>query len=193
MKSILMSVLLIAFVSTVSFGATHSYFNKSVSLTGITFSSGSVDLQITQVCTNQWFDNTVTAATFNNVYDGCKFNFGSGWYPGEESSQTLYLKNTSTDNVSLNTTVQLANYSQVNGLGNAMELHIWWNGDATGTGWHPLSYYASNPVELVNIAQGQAPYFTFDMKMVNNAGNSYENGNVSFDLYFDGTQQVPLP
>ncbi len=187
MKSILMSVLLIAFVSTISIGATHSYLNKSVSLTGVSFSSGNVDLQISQVCQNGWFDNTVSAATFNNVYAGCQFNFGSGWYPGEESSQTVYLKNTSTDNVTLNTTVQLANFSQVNGLGNAMWLQIWWNGNGTGTGWHPLSYY-ENPIELMNIAPGSAPYFTFNMEMASNAGNSYENGNVSFDLYFNGTQ-----
>ena len=186
MKSILMSVLIIAFVSTISFGATHSLLNKSVSLTGVTFSSGNVDLQISQVCQNAWYDNTVSTATFNNVY--CPFDFGSGWYPGEQNSQTVYLKNTSTDNVTLNTTVQLTNYSQVNGLGNAMQLQIWWNGNATGTGWHPLSYYANNAVDLINIAPGQAPYFTFNMKMDSSAGNSYENGSVSFDLYFDGTQ-----
>lgn len=192
MKKILMSLLTSAFVAVVAVGATHAYFSDSVSLTGITFSSGTADLQISQVCQHEWFDNTVSQQAFNyngTLYQGCQFNFAAGsWYPGKDMSQALYLRNNSTDNIPLATTVQLKNYTQTNGLGNVMSMKIWWNGNATGTDWHSLSYYVSHPQALTTLNPGQALGFTVEMKMDPNAGNSYQNGTVNFDFYFDGVQ-----
>lgn len=143
-------------------------------------------------CRYPRFVSTVSQQGFNyngTLYQGCQFNFGAtDWYPGKEVQQALYLRNNSTEAISLVTTVQLKNYSQTNGLGNVMSMKIWWYGNATGTDWHPLSYYVSNPRALTTLTQGQATGYNIEMKMDPNAGNSYQGGTVNFDFYFDGTQ-----
>ncbi len=204
MKRIAMSLAIIAFCATVAVSATSAYFSDNTSnLTGITFSTGNADLKITQVCSHQWFDGTVALSTFNAVYDGCQFNMNkSAWYPGKTDSAALYIGNFSTSNIGLDPTIQLTNYSQtVSGLQNVMYLKIWWYGDATGTDWHPLSYYlnspralpqlpapSSQPVNQTTGAGASTKGLNFEMKMDQNASNAYQNGSANFDIHFDASQ-----
>lgn len=205
MKRIAISLLTIAFVSLMVTGATRSYFSDNTSnLTGITFSTGNADLRITQICSHEWYDGTVTLTNFNSVYTGCQFNMNpQNWYPGEEvDGNALYLGNFSSSNIALTPTIQITNYSQnVSGLNNEMYMKIWWYGSATGTNWLPLSYFETHAVTLPNVpAPSSQPVnqvtgatagkvgLNFDFKMDPNAGNQYQNANATFNFHFNAVQ-----
>ncbi|HEX5448337.1 MAG TPA: hypothetical protein VFW90_04020, partial [Candidatus Saccharimonadales bacterium] len=202
---IAMSLSVIAFVAVVVTGATRAYFSDNTSnLTGITFSTGNADLRLSQVCGHSWFDGNVSLQTFNNVYSGCQFNINNeNWYPGEEvDGNALYLGNFSASNIALAPTIRLTNYSQTKGgLNSVMEMKIWWYGSATGTNWHPLSYYQSHSVSLPHVpAPSAQPVnqttgenagklgLNFEFRMSPSAGNQYENGTATFDFHFDAAQ-----
>lgn len=201
MKKIAMSLATIAFVALLATGATRALFSDNTSnLTGITFSTGNADLRITQVCSHQWYDGSVTLNDFNSVYAGCQFNLNNGaWYPGKTVSQVIYLGNFSTADIALHPTVQLTNYSEtVGGLQNVMSMKIWWNGNAVGTDWHSLNYFRTHAVSLPDIAHPSATPpsganggvlgLTIQVQMDPSAGNGYQNGNVNFDFHFNAEQ-----
>lgn len=200
MKRIMLSLMTIAVVATLAVGATSSYYSDSVDLTGVTFSTGDANLKISQGCMHLWYDETVSLATFNQVYDGCKFNLNSEpWYPGLQKDNILYLGNFSTSHIALRPTLQLLNYTEdVAGLQDVMQMKIWWNGNGTGTDWHSLRYYKDGTVTLPDIAYPtvQPPSYgnggvlglTVQVKMDPTAGNEYQNGTVNFDFHFNGDQ-----
>lgn len=195
MKRIASSLAIIAVVALFATVATRSLFSDTASLKGITFSTGNASLQLSQVCQHQWFSGNVTLNQFNyngTLYAGCQFNFDtSSWYPGKTQTNALYLGNFSTADIALSPTLQLKDIDQSTpGLDNQLMMQVWWYGSATGTGMHPLSYYANNPVTLPTIQQNGHLGLNVVIEMNPSAGNQYANQNISFNFYFDATQAV---
>ncbi|HET9722082.1 MAG TPA: hypothetical protein VFP32_03605 [Candidatus Saccharimonadales bacterium] len=195
MKRIAMSLATIALVALVATSATRAYFSdNSSSLSGITFSTGNADLQLSQVCQHLWYDNDVSIDTFNNVYAGCQFNLNTGnWYPGQQVHNAMYLGNFSTANIALSPSLQLTHLSGDTGLQNVMQMQIWWYGSATGTGWHNLDYYSDNAVSLPNVPAPSNGHpgtlgLNIETKMSPNADNSYAGKTMSFDFHFNAVQ-----
>ncbi len=191
MKKIAASLAMIAAVALFATAATTSYLSSNATLTGITFSTGNANLELSPICQGTWHNNTVSLYTFNyDVANGCQFNFNtSNWYPGKTQTDSLYLGNFSTSDIALNPTLMVNGLKQsIGGLNDVLWMRVYWSGNVVGTGMHPLSYYENNAVDLPQVAHNGKVGLNFTIEMDPAATNVYENQNVSFNLYFDAAQ-----
>jgi hypothetical protein len=194
MKKILLSLAIIAVVSTASVGATKAYFSDSVYLTGITMSTGNADLKLTQIIMHQWFDGPVSYTGDWKTYASGLWS-GPQWYPGLAIDDGFYIGNWSASHIGLTPTLSLVNYSQSKGgMDNAFELRVY--GTGFDSGYQTINWWLTHPLSLPNIAWEETGAYgthgtyagTMSMRMVTGADNSVNNGNMGFDLHFDAVQ-----
>ncbi len=214
MRRILFSLLMIVAAVAMIAGATKAYFNDTAEMTEVTFSTGSADLQMTQVNMQNWFAQNATA----NDLD---VHFGTNLYPGYTGTWghpdgVIYLGNFSTSPIGLVVTASLTNYNDTNNLGDVAQLAMAWGGNCdnmgTGTGFHTLNWWRSNPTVLFSYVSGSAnssecgfiPYnptatpanpgsaaksVAFLLKIPSSADNSIQGSTASFTIHFDAEQQ----
>jgi len=196
-------------VSTVV-GATIAYFTDDADMTGVTFSSGNADLQMTQKSMGTWFAEDATAAQLG-------VNFPQDIYPGYSGSWgnpdgVIYLGNFSDSPIDLVVKASIANLVADKGIEDIAELAMAWGGDCdnagNGTGFHKLSWWETNSPTLFSYIAGSADPATcgllpndhsggfggyaksvkFYLRIPASAGNEIADANVSFDIHFDAEQ-----
>lgn len=200
MKKILLSLITILAVAGIVVGATQAQFDDSANMTGITFSTGNADLQMTQMIMHNWYPGDATAAELG-------VTFPTNLYPGFENTWnnragTIYLGNFSKSAIGLNVHAKINNYSEtIAGLRDVLYLKMAWSGDDTGTGWHTLSWWTTNSAPLFAGVLpndhsggygGYAKFVAFEMKMDSAADDGFMNGDIGFNIHFDAIQ-APLP
>ncbi len=210
MRRILFSLIIVLLSTVVVAGATKSYFADAAEVTGVTFSSGNADLQLTQVNMQQWYSGNATSADL-------AVNFPQKIYPGYQGSWNkpdgvIYLGNFSTAPINLVVNGSLTNYSETspNGgnVGNTVQLAMAWGGtcdpNGVGTGFHPLNWWRTNSVTLFtgstsgcgyipndhsNGYGGYARSLAFYLYVPPTAGNEIAGANASFNIHFNAVQQ----
>ncbi|MCL4390478.1 MAG: hypothetical protein M1484_00320 [Patescibacteria group bacterium] len=198
MKRILLSLVMILAAATMVAGATRAYYTDSVTLSGITFSTGNADLKLTQIITHQWWDGTVSYTTPADsgwtTYASGQFS-ETNWYPGQTVTDGFYVGNFSTAQIGLTPTVSLTGYSQsVGGMDNVFLMRI--HGTGYDSGWQTINWWRNNSFTMPNIAwvAGTPPnpngsYSGYiDVQMDPSAGNSYQSAAMSFNLLFNAAQ-----
>ena len=210
-KKILVSLGVIAFVAAIVIGGTIAYFSDTEK-SHITFTSGTVDLQLSK-------DN---GASWHN---GLSFNLPNNWAPGDTYSIYVWTKNVGRSGLK-NLFVTGSGLTGYGPLSDVIEITDVAYTDTIG--WvHPAggTYYATTfgdntlPFTLRELAKGtsndnnmkfcwgdcvtQGDYlpanggrvqkFYIEFTFNKDAGNVYQNRTVGFDLLFKGTDEPMTP
>ncbi len=211
MKKILLSILTIGLVASIAFGATRAFFSDTAT-NAITFTSGTVNLVLSQDNGSSWHNNL-------------SFNLPNDWAPGDIYSIEVWSKNVGRSGLKN----LFVSGGSLGGEGAFSDvIHITDVAYTDTVGWvHPAggTYYGTvfgneaQPFTLRELASGlvdekkmnfcwgdcetQGDYlpaesgriqkfyieFTFDQ----NASNWYQGKSVSFDLVFKGTDEPMTP
>ncbi len=180
-KKILISISIIGIVAAIGIGGTWAYFSNSAVSQGNTFSAGNADLKIRNNPAQPWADSYGGAAWTN-------------LYPGWSDSYNVYLKNDSASPITLRVRPEIKVTSYTNGhLWDEVLMEISW-----GDGSHKLGPWSirawttpdDNPWLEPVLAQGKdtGPW-VIKFSIPSTAGNNIANGNITFDLNFNGVQQ----
>jgi len=210
LKKIFLSLATISLVVLGAVGATYAYFKDSAEVTGVTFSTGNADLQMTQVNMHSWYQGDASAADLG-------ISFPNDLYPGYQGSWgapdgAMYLGNFSDSPIDLTVKAKVTNLAATNNLENVAQLAIAWGGDCDnaglGTGFHTLNWWANHSADLFTYVSGSADPTTcgflpndhtggyqgyskalkFYLKIPTSAGNEIANSNTSFNIHFDAEQ-----
>jgi hypothetical protein len=193
MKKILLSLLTIALVSTVAFGATKAYFTSEVTQNNVTFASGTLVMTDTS-------DGWMLPVTFTNLK------------PGDTIRKWVRLHNAGTLDIG-QLTVQAANVSDTNGLlGQVLVSVIGFDNNppfasnayftpSWGTGGQPVNYMTTaqdilSPSAVIwspgvtpsTITPGQDDLIVLDFTVPTTLGNGYQGVTATFDLLFHAEQ-----
>ncbi|MDO8340977.1 MAG: TasA family protein [Candidatus Woesebacteria bacterium] len=215
MKKILLSLAMIAVVSSTAVGATKAYFSDDGTSFNNTFSSGTLDLKLAD-SDEGWSDNV--SGTWNSP---------ANWKPGDEVRQTIRLYNTGS------TPADIV-YAYWNNLrdpaGLANKVQITWIEDSTWPGVGDISAFVTaydaepkdGKLSLAELISGRdryassttpapfqakfyadqnmsfahpvVPYnggpfdITIGYKFMEDAGNEYQGASLIFDLTFRAAQ-----
>lgn len=201
-----MSLVVISLMASMTIGATRAYFDDQSEMTGVTFSTGNADLQMTQVFMHNWYPGDATATQLS-------VSFPTNLYPGYQGSWghpdgVIYLGNFSSSPVNLVVNASLTNYSDTNNLGDVVQLAMAWGGTCdpggVGTSFHTLNWWRTNPTTLFTGADpscgfipndhsdgygGYSRAVKFYLMVPSSAGNSIAGSTTSFNIHFDAVQQ----
>jgi predicted ribosomally synthesized peptide with SipW-like signal peptide len=216
MKKILLSLLTIALVSTVAFGATRAYFSDTQSSVNNTFTAGTLDLQLANA--NGGWSNDVSST----------WSSPANWAPGDTVTSSIYLRN-------VGSIPAMAVYAYWNNLidpsGMSNYIQVTWLSDSTDITTNNIAAfvtYYDNPLhggnndgklELSELVHGvgsvktpppfQARFYadaletyvtpvlpanggTFEIRMgykfMETAGNDLQGKSASFDLTLQAAQ-----
>ncbi len=167
MKKIIISLSVIAVVATVIIGATGAYFNTSVTSTGNTFQTASLNIDIT----NTAFEKRVLD--------------GRGMYPGAFVQSAVTINNTGT--AGFNPDLVLTNG---NGNPDKLWFEVWTNGKLWYSNWLNQfpGYNQSTRVTLDKVNPGQSVNVAFRLILDESADNSLMGANYSVDMNVVGRQ-----
>ncbi|CAN5132661.1 hypothetical protein BH11PAT1_BH11PAT1_6720 [soil metagenome] len=181
---LILSIFLIIAVSSTAFASTRAVLSDQVTLTANTFSTGTVDLQIT---TGSGTDYAETHAGFSGTL-----------LPGQTTSKFVKLRNNGSG-VDLAIAAQAANVSGLSGDNVTIAFTPWSSSTVSGhietgasTTTHTLAEWLAAPGSLgnPNLTSGSIQYYKMDVTIHNSVTTS---GNTNFDFIFTGTQVVPAP
>lgn len=186
-KKLIVSLLIITSVGATSVYATKALLSDPVTLTANTFSTGTVDLQIT---------------VGSDAYADSHTGFTDTVFPGQTKSKFFKLKNNASG-IPLTIAAQAANTSGLPGDKVTVAFTPWTTSTTGGhaetgavTTSHTLAEWLANPAELGipnipsttgNTGQDYRMDVSIDPS-INTSG-----GNTSFDFVFTGTQVNPTP
>lgn len=179
-----LSLFLIVAVSTTAFASTRALLSDQVTLTANTFSTGTVDLQITTGSGTDYADTHV--------------GFTGALLPGQTITKFVKLKNNSTD-VDLSIAAQAANVTGISGDNVSVSFTPWTTSTVGGhmeTGasvtTHTLNEWLASPANLgvPDIDNGSTQYYRMDVTI---DGSVTSSSSTSFDYVFTGTQVNPTP
>jgi len=195
-------------------GATGALYSDDAEITGLTFSTGNADLQMTQVTMGHWYSDDASAAELN-------VTFPDDLYPGYEGSWgspdgAIYLGNWSNSPINLAVSATVTSYTEdVAVLDDTIQMAMAWGGDCdnmgVGTGFHTLSWWQTHSHDLFTYVSGSADPVTcgfipndhsggyggyskalkFFLKVPSSAGNEIADGTASFNIHFDAIQIAP--
>ena len=185
-KKLILSLFIITAVGATAIYSTRALLSDSVTLTTNTFSTGTVDLQISKNATTNYADTL--SGLFTNVQD----------LPGQTQTQYFYLKNNGSG-VDLSIAAQSANIS-VNGGVLSSNVNVTFTPvDSSNTqiaGSTPVSHtladWLTTPTLLgtPNVPSGGRQKYKMDVTLDSGVTSS---GTFSFDFTFTGTQVNPTP
>jgi len=161
-------------------------FSSTATVSGVTFSTGNANLQV-------W-----NGATWVSDYNPGNFLF-QNMFPSYAGSQTFYLKNNSTSNITLGINAKIRNGAaeDPSGSWNVLKDVVqvsFFDVDmaASATGWASLSYWNTTGANFLTagISKGAQRQYRVDVRVVGSAGNEISNKSLA-DMKFDftGTQQ----
>ncbi len=199
-----MSLALIVLVSFTTVGATRAYFSDSVTLTGVTVATGDANIKINNLGSSGWIDaltldyQTQWATRWDAggwYRDYFTLENPIKWYPGLERGDGFYLGNFSSSRIGLDPVLSLTNYSETKtGMNSAFLLRV--TGGGADSGYQTLAWWQGHTFALPTIAWCAAPAWNtcgtmgveMSLKMDTSAGNSLEDGSMSFDLGVNAAQ-----
>ncbi len=174
---ILLSLLLIVIAGTIAYAASRAAFSAQVTLAANTFSTGTVDLQISK--------STSSAPT--SFTDVSIAGFTGTILPGQTVSESVWLKNTSTG-VDFAIAAQAASVSGQISPSDVMIGFTPVDPSATISGTtvtHTLADWNSVESLGTTIASGAKQRYRMDVTLSSSVTTS---GSVGFDFIFTGTQ-----
>lgn len=173
------SLFLIVVVSTTAFASTRALLSDEVTLTANTFSTGTVDLQIT----------TGTGSDYAETHAG----FSGTLLPGQTTNKFVKLRNNGSG-VAMTIAAQAANLAGIPGNKVVVSFTPWTSGSLSGhiedgaiTTTHTLTEWATTPTDLGNptLGSGNIQYYKMDVTIDPSVTTS---GSTNFDFVFTGTQ-----
>jgi len=185
MKNIVKSLLIVVAVAAIAGGATWAYWTGSATLTGSTFSAGSLDLKI----------DSDSRSDFANFVD--TFAAPSGYldklYPGATGSQIIDIKNVGT--IDGSTTIK---FDVVDGtwsrLGDYLNFTVSYdpndNNNFTVVTSGPLTAWNHNTYQLGQLLAGKIGQVKIDWSVSTAAGNDVQNTSIKIDTTFGINQAV---
>lgn len=190
MKKIYLSILTIVTALALVSGATFALFSNKATSGPNTFATGNADLKIAidtdkDGVKSAW-DDSVTPA------------FPERWtnlYPGWEDSYWIYLKNDSSSPIILEVlpTVDITSYD-IAALWDEVFMEITWLDGSHSTNKFSLRAWRENTSLYLEptLAQGaETGPWVVNFSIPTTAGNEIKDGNIVFDLIFDGQQVTP--
>lgn len=194
MKKILLSLAMIAMVSAVAVGATKAYFTSEATISGETFSSGTVTLNITGDDTYQNGSNrTVVQDHFDNLKPGDTMRqwitlHNSGSLPIDYLTVD---KGTPTDPNGLLSQIIVSTSCGLSGTDPAFFTDDWGTKPTIST-WFSNSNILDNPTfyrpAADKIDAGQDYVCVMDFTLPTTVGNLYQEATASFDMTFTAEQ-----
>lgn len=150
MNKILISLLTIALVSVVAVGATRAYFTDTATSTGNTFTSGTLDLKLSDA--NEGWSDGVTST----------WSSPANWAPGQEVKTSIYLRNTGT----IPAMAVYANWNNLQGNTEmAKFIEVTWLSDSTGINTNSITPFVTvydtngdTKLSLYELVNGLAHY-----------------------------------
>lgn len=172
MKKIIISLAIIGVVSAAVIGGTYAYFSRSVTVTGNTFSAGTMTMKL-----NNLEDDTVgPALVVSNLYPGAFVQSAAMITAGD---------------IALNPEIKLAGASNIKGIADYLYLEVWTDGKL----WYrdhvtnfPGYSGVTKKVVLDTIAAGESEYVAFRVFMLETAPNSVQEGKYSVNVVITGHQ-----
>lgn len=200
MKKIVLSLGMIALVATVAVGATRALFSDTATVSGSTFSTGTMDLRIDSNPSPDYYDwsNGFSGVSFNNLYPGYPTNPGSG--EGKEHNwQVIDIMNVG--NLDGNATIQLNRTSDWNPLASNLTFTIYYDGGHTGA-FVPTGIsgtldaftgtYTLGPITGTDVGGGKTASVKIVWTVPASAGNDIQGKSVTIDAVF-GLEQTVTP
>lgn len=188
MKNIFKSLFLIIAVVAVTGGATYSYFSDTATVSGSTFSAGTLDIKVDanpSSSVQQWEDSFAVPSDYfvKDLYPGFPTN-------GEQNWQIIDLKNVGTING--NATIKLNRTSAWNELASQLTFTVLYDEGNNGTfvstgvsgvldaftGTYTIGALDANSITSVKIV----------WTLPTSAGNNVQGDSVTFDAVFGLTQ-----
>jgi predicted ribosomally synthesized peptide with SipW-like signal peptide len=194
MKNIIKSLVVVAAVAAVASGASYAYFTAQANVTGMTFSTGTMNLSKYPDASDQW----MTKVSFSNLK------------PGDDVRKWVTLENTGTLDIAslkvnaINTSgdtdflnqLQIAVYGQVNGFDQGIYTPNWGTGVAFSTltstdGVNLLGtpVYQNPNTNVANVLSGgEKDTIQIFFRVPTTLDDDYQGKTASFDLQFTGEQ-----
>ena len=194
MKRKILTFSTIAVLAVIAIGATYAYFSSSVTIEGISITSGNADLKILVEYNGTYTDDPTTISQYAQA-------MLTNLYPGQSGEQDFFLKNTSSSPISLDTYFKLEKTNGDDTLADAIELKLK-RMDGYESGWHSISWWADNspgkgwrmmenPGEPEVIAQNEMHGWTLYGRVRADAGNEIENQALGLSATINAEQSLP--
>lgn len=173
------SLIIILAVVAIASAATYAIWTRTATATTNTFSTGTPDLQIS--LTGSDFADSVAGLTTTDLY------------PGWSQDQDIYLKNTSSANISWDVFPKiLPSNGADTALGDQIQLYFTWSdGTSNPTGTYSLTAWENNTTGedlRFNIPRDQTGHWIAHFSLPSSADDTIVGKTFQFDLQFNGTQ-----
>jgi predicted ribosomally synthesized peptide with SipW-like signal peptide len=187
MKRILLSLAIISIVAAGAIGATRAYFSDSQTISGNTFTAGTMALRIDSDARSGFY-NWTTSFTNNTAF--------AGLYPEATGSQIIDIMNVG--GVDGNATLALGRTSAWNNLAGVLQFHIWYQGDhaspfvdtgIVGTVDQFDHTYTLGAITGTDVTGGKTASIRIDWSVPTTAGNEIQGQSVTINGVF-GVEQV---
>lgn len=187
MKKILMSLAILTGACSLIFATTRAVWTDSVSIEGNKIETGNVDIQVTT-------KENPSETDWNSLSQGSNLVL-SGLLPGEgeKSGYAFSLRNNSNSEITFNLSDKISNLELTNGNTDNSKLLIRvfnYENDNEGSNWMSLDEWLNNGETSLNVQlpKNIVKKFGIEAKLDSEAGNDWQNQNVSFDMEITGTQ-----
>lgn len=183
MKTIFRSFFIIAAVAAIAGVGTYSWFTSQASITGSTFSTGTLDLKVD--------DNSLGSVQHWVKTFAAPHDYLTNLKPGDDGEQIIDIKNEGTID-GVNATIQL-NATAWSALGDYLIFTISYKAEEAGT-WTPvttgtLAQFQGNTYTLGDLAASKVGNVKIDWLVSTSAGNGVQGQSVIIDTVF-GLEQV---
>ncbi len=190
MKKIYLSILSIVATIGIVSGAAYALFTDTVTVSGLTVSTGNADLQINVMNEN------VDGNYLNNIDVSSLSGFSiPSLYPGLNANETFWLRNISNGSFHLRPSVQLTSAGgNWNALKEIVEINITDLSDNYSWGWRTLAWWNSETKTIsqtpgLNTGTANAHQYKIEVRVPTSADNTISGktlSNVTFVI--TGTQ-----
>jgi spore coat-associated protein N len=185
MNKILKSLAAIVAVGAVAGGATFAYFSDTATITGNTFTAGTMDLRIDK-------DPNPAIQDWNNGFAN-PYNPFANVKPGDAGKQIIDIKNVGT--VNGNATIQF-DTTTWSALGDNLDFVVEYKLE-NDTVWAPvasgpLTAWNHNVYKLGALNAGAVGNVKIDWSVPTSAGNDIQSKSITLDTVFGLNQSVPV-
>lgn len=191
MKNIVKSLLIVVAVAAIAGGATWAYFSDNATITGNTFSAGTMDLRIDRNPDSQTQD---WSNGFTVPYTYLQQLGLTNVAPGGTGNQVIDIKNVGTVNGG-NVTIKLQRTSAWSDLSGKLKLTVYFDDENDGfVGEAPvvtgtLDEFNGNIYPIGALGSGQIASVNIVWEVPVSAGNEIQGDDVTFDTTF-GLEQA---
>ncbi len=193
MKKKILTLSIIAVLAVIAIGATYAYFSSSVTISGITLTSGNADLKILVEYDGSYTDDPTIISQYAQA-------MLANLYPGQSGEQDFFLKNTSSSPISLDTYFKLEKTNGDDMLADAIELKLkrmngyesgwhsitWWVDNSPGKGWRMMEKTGEPEV----IKQNEIHGWTLYGRVRADAGNEIADQTLGLSVTINAEQSL---